>query len=79
MNLVAIRRVKNERDIVEAFVRRYAAHFDALLVLDDGSSDGTKADRPGGARSSRAELVVGTPVAWGNGGNGFGKQGVHRY
>ncbi len=41
MKLVAIARVKNEIDIVEAFVRHHARHFDKLIVLDDGSSDGT--------------------------------------
>jgi len=41
MKLVAISRVKNELDIIEAFVRHHAPHFDKLIVLDDGSSDGT--------------------------------------
>jgi hypothetical protein len=41
MKLVAISRVKNESDIIEAFVRHHAYHFDTHLVLDDGSSDGT--------------------------------------
>ena len=41
MKLVAIARVKNELDIIEAFVRHHAQHFDKLIVLDDGSSDGT--------------------------------------
>jgi hypothetical protein len=41
MKLVAISRVRNEADIIEAFVRHHAAHFDKLIVLDDGSSDGT--------------------------------------
>src|SRR4051812_36830325 len=39
--LVAISRVRNEVDIVEAFVRHHAFYFDKLLVLDDGSTDGT--------------------------------------
>jgi glycosyltransferase involved in cell wall biosynthesis len=41
MKLVAIARVKDELDIIEAFVRHHAQHFDKLIVLDDGSSDGT--------------------------------------
>lgn len=41
MKLVAISRVKNERDIIEAFVRHHAALFDQVIVLDDGSTDGT--------------------------------------
>ena len=41
MKLVAIARVKNELDIIEAFVRHHVQHFDKLIVLDDGSSDGT--------------------------------------
>jgi hypothetical protein len=41
MKLVAISRVRNEADIIEAFVRHHAAHFHKLIVLDDGSSDGT--------------------------------------
>src|SRR3982074_612552 len=40
MNLVAVSRVKNEIDIIEAFVRHHARHFDRI-VLDDGSTDGT--------------------------------------
>jgi len=41
MKLVAITRVKNEVDIIEAFVRHHCEHFNKLIVLDDGSSDGT--------------------------------------
>jgi glycosyltransferase involved in cell wall biosynthesis len=41
MKLVAIARVRNEIDIIEAFVRHHAHHFNKLIVLDDGSSDGT--------------------------------------
>ena len=41
MNLVAVSRVKNEIDIIEAFVRHHARHFDRIIVLDDGSTDGT--------------------------------------
>src|SRR4051812_45509679 len=41
MKLVAIARVKNEIDIIEPFVRHHLRHFDKVIVLDDGSSDGT--------------------------------------
>jgi glycosyltransferase involved in cell wall biosynthesis len=41
MKLVAISRVKNEADIIEAFVRHHVQHFDRLIILDDGSTDAT--------------------------------------
>jgi lipopolysaccharide biosynthesis protein len=41
MKLVAISRVKNEADIIEAFVRHHVQHFDTLIILDDGSTDAT--------------------------------------
>jgi len=41
MKLVAVTRVKNELDIIEAFICHHARHFDKVVVLDDGSSDGT--------------------------------------
>jgi hypothetical protein len=41
MKLVAITRVRNELDIIEAFVRHHCEHFSKLIVLDDGSRDGT--------------------------------------
>jgi glycosyltransferase involved in cell wall biosynthesis len=41
MKLVAVSRVQNEADIIEAFIRHHAAYFQKLIVLDDGSSDGT--------------------------------------
>ena len=41
MKLIAICRVRNEADIIEAFVRHHAVYFNKLLVLDDGSCDGT--------------------------------------
>ena len=39
--IVAICCVKNECDIIEAFVRHTLAFVDRLVVLDNGSSDGT--------------------------------------
>lgn len=41
MRVVAISCVKNEGDIIEAFVRHVAAFVDQLVVLDNGSTDET--------------------------------------
>ena len=41
MRVVAISCVKNEDDIIEAFVRHTAAFVDQLIVLDNGSTDET--------------------------------------
>ena len=41
MKLIAVSRVKNERDIIEPFVRHHSKVFNQLIVVDDGSSDGT--------------------------------------
>ena len=41
MKSIAISRVRNEFDIIEAFVRHHAHHFEKLIILDDGSTDGT--------------------------------------
>jgi hypothetical protein len=41
MNLVAISCVKNEIDIIEAFVRHTLAIVNRLVVMDNGSTDGT--------------------------------------
>lgn len=41
MRVVAVTCVKNEIDIIEAFVRHTIALADHLLVLDNGSTDGT--------------------------------------
>jgi hypothetical protein len=41
MTLVAVTRIMNEDDIVEAFVRHHATMVDHHLFLDNGSSDGT--------------------------------------
>jgi glycosyltransferase involved in cell wall biosynthesis len=39
MICVAVTRIKNEADIIEAFVRHHARYFDAIVVSDDGSTD----------------------------------------
>jgi glycosyl transferase family 2 len=41
MKSVGVARVKNELDIIEPFVRHHSEHFDKLIILDDGSTDGT--------------------------------------
>ncbi len=40
--LVAISGVRNERDVIEAFVRHTTALFDHLMMVDNGSTDGTR-------------------------------------
>jgi len=42
MRLVGVAMVRNEADIVEAFVRHTLAVLDALIVVDHGSVDGTR-------------------------------------
>ena len=42
MNTLAIAMIKNEADIVEAFVRHNLALLDLLVVIDNGSTDGTR-------------------------------------
>jgi glycosyl transferase family 2 len=42
MRLVGIGTVKNEADIIESFVRHNLQRLDALVLIDDGSVDGTK-------------------------------------
>ena len=41
LKLIAVARVKNEIDIIEAFVRHNSQHFDRIIAADDGSTDGT--------------------------------------
>lgn len=42
MRLVGIAMVKNEDDIIEAFVRHNLRLLDAIAILDNGSTDGTR-------------------------------------
>jgi hypothetical protein len=39
MKLVAVCRVMNEVDIIEAFVRHHCAHFHNLIFIDAGNYD----------------------------------------
>ena len=41
MRLAGLVIVRNECDVVEAFVRHTAAVLDQLYIVDNGSSDGT--------------------------------------
>lgn len=42
MRLVGVSMVKNEIDIIEYFVRHNLKYLDALLIIDNGSVDGTR-------------------------------------
>lgn len=42
MTVTAISMVKDEQDIVEAFVRHTAGQVDRMIVADNGSTDGTR-------------------------------------
>src|ERR1700682_3921842 len=43
MVFAGLSRVKNESDIIEAFVRHHVALLDRLFIVDNESSDGTGA------------------------------------
>ena len=40
-NLIMITKVKNEADIIEYFLRYHSNIFDRIIVIDNGSLDGT--------------------------------------
>jgi hypothetical protein len=42
MTIAGLVRVKNEADIIEAFVRHHARLFDRLVIVDNASADGTR-------------------------------------
>lgn len=42
MRTLAISTVKNESDIIEIFVRHNLDFFDAMVIMDNGSTDGTR-------------------------------------
>jgi len=42
MRLIGVAMVRNEADIVEAFVRHNLTVLDAMVVVDHGSLDGTE-------------------------------------
>ncbi|WP_081380314.1 glycosyltransferase family 2 protein [Novacetimonas hansenii] len=41
MNVVAVMRLLNEDDVIEANIRHHLAHLDRIIILDDGSADRT--------------------------------------
>lgn len=41
MNVVAVMRLLNEDDVIEANIRHHLAHFNRIIILDDGSADRT--------------------------------------
>ena len=41
MRIVAISTVRDEEDIIEAFVRHMLAFAERLIILDNGSTDST--------------------------------------
>lgn len=41
MNIIMITKVKNESDIIESFLRYHSYIYDNILVIDNGSIDGT--------------------------------------
>src|SRR4029079_430968 len=42
MRLVSVTCIKNELDVVEVFVRHALSVVDSMIVLDTGSTDGTR-------------------------------------
>ena len=51
MPIVAVATIKNEADVIEAMVRHNLAFVDRMVVLDNGSSDGSQEEaRRHGAR-----------------------------
>jgi glycosyltransferase involved in cell wall biosynthesis len=62
MNTLAIAMIKNEADIVEAFVRHNLALTDLLVVIDNGSTDGTRDILTSLQREGLALVVFDDPI-----------------
>lgn len=62
MNALAIAMVKNEADIVEAFVRHNLAFVDLMVVIDNDSTDGTRQILQALQREGLPLLVFDDPI-----------------
>lgn len=62
MNALAIAMVKNEADIIEAFVRHNLHFVDLLVIIDNHSTDGTREILQALRREGLPLLVVDDPV-----------------
>ena len=62
MNALAIAMVKNEADLIEAFVRHHLAFVDLMVVIDNASSDGTREILVALQREGLPVLVFDDPI-----------------
>lgn len=66
--IVGLAQVKNEQDIIEVFLRAFKSAVDALVVLDDGSTDATVAIvQKLASELSIERIIVNSQCEWVNG------------